>query len=204
MSYIYDIILNFHEHYYEFFEWRRNDKIKNIIKIPLIRVSDNDILNFKNNKIKVDKNFINKIKENNNKTICLVSNTKITIGLLFDNNGTLLKRSSLIYEEDNEVNNICKNLKTKKITYIENTPIPLKNKLRLEIERKDIILNYIKKEKDIQKLKYLFYEYFKKENNNINQIKESFIKELEQEWNQKQNNLYNLVKLLNRKNLLTK
>ena len=88
MNYIYDIVLNFHEHYYNFFEWDRKDKITNITKIPLYRVSDQDILILKNNKVKIDNILLNKIKKDNKnykKNMCLVSNTKITIGLLFDN-----------------------------------------------------------------------------------------------------------------------
>ena len=29
MNYIYDIVLNFHESYYEFYEWKSTDKIIN-------------------------------------------------------------------------------------------------------------------------------------------------------------------------------
>ena len=85
MNYIYDIVLNFQDNYYNFFEWNRSDKLKNIIKIPLYRVSDKDIIILKNNKVKVDKELIKKIKldnKNYKKIICLVSNKKITIGLL--------------------------------------------------------------------------------------------------------------------------
>ena len=57
MNYIYDIVLNFQDNYYNFFEWNREDKIKNIIKIPLYRVSDKDINILKNNIIKVSKNL---------------------------------------------------------------------------------------------------------------------------------------------------
>ena len=61
MNYIYDIVLNFQDNYYNFFEWNRDDKIKNILKIPLYRVTDEDIKILKNNKIKVDKKLIDKI-----------------------------------------------------------------------------------------------------------------------------------------------
>ena len=37
------------------------------------------------------------------KIICLVSNIKTSIGLLFDESGNLLKRSSLLFEEETEV-----------------------------------------------------------------------------------------------------
>ena len=176
MNYIYDIVLNFHEHYYNFFEWDRKDKITNITKIPLYRVSNQDILILKNNKVKIDSILLNKIKKDNKnykKNMCLVSNTKIAIGLLFDNYGNLQKRSSLIYEEEDEVNDYCTNLKITKINYLENIEIQTKEKLRLEIEKKEKLIEYINNTKDISTLKYLYYEYFKKECNNQNEIKKS-------------------------------
>ena len=51
MIYIYDIALNFQKNYYQFFEWNRHDKIKNFSKIPIYRVSDDDIMNLKDNEI---------------------------------------------------------------------------------------------------------------------------------------------------------
>ena len=207
MNYIYDIVLNFHEHYYNFFEWDRKDKITNITKIPLYRVSNQDILILKNNKVKIDNILLNKIKKDNKnykKNMCLVSNTKITIGLLFDNYGNLQKRSSLIYEEEDEVNDYCTNLKITQINYLENIEIQTKEKLRLEIEKKEKLIEYINNTKDISTLKYLYYEYFKKECNNQNEIKKSLTEELEKEWTKKQNNIYHIVKLLNKKNSFTK
>ena len=35
MDYIYDIVLNFHENYYEFYEWKSSDKIINVKKITI-------------------------------------------------------------------------------------------------------------------------------------------------------------------------
>ena len=166
MNYIYDVALNFQENYYQFFEWNRHDKIKNIAKIPLYHISDEDLLSMKNNKIKVNSTLINKIKEDNKKQqkiICLVSNQKIALGLLFNEEGFLLKRSSLIYEEEDEANNLANNLPLTKITYQENIPLKHENKLRIEIEKKEILLDYINHLKDPLLIKYLYYEYFRKE-----------------------------------------
>ena len=94
MTYIYDIALNFQDNYYQFFEWNKHDKIKNLSKLPIYHVTDEDILNFKNNKVKVDISTIQKFKEENakrGKIILLVSNSIITIGLLFDLEGNVLR-----------------------------------------------------------------------------------------------------------------
>ena len=54
MNYIYDVALNFQENYYQFFEWNRHDKIKNIAKIPLYHISDEDILSFNEDTLLMD------------------------------------------------------------------------------------------------------------------------------------------------------
>ena len=204
MKYIYDIVLNFQDNYYEFYEWKRKDKLKNIKKIPLYRVSSEDILILKNNILRIDKQLLNRIKEDNKKQkkiMCLVSNTKISMGLLFDETGQLLKRSCLIYEEEDEVNNSAKDLDIININYIENKKTKISNELRLEKENKEYLNSYITNNKDIKTLKYLYYEYFNKEINDILAIKKSLKKEINKTWTKQQNNLYNTVKLLNKKNL---
>lgn len=199
MNYIYDIVLNFQDNYYNFFEWRREDKIKNIPKIPLYRVSDGDMMILKNNKVRVSQDFIERVKSDNKrykKIICLVSNGKIAIGLLFDDGGKLLKRSSLIFEEEDEVIDNIRNLEVTSITYVENEKVEFQDKLRVEKEKKDILITYIKNMDDLWTLKYLYYEYYEVENDDIGLIKESLLGELEKDWDVKQNNLYNVVDML--------
>lgn len=199
MNYIYDIVLNFQENYYHFFEWNRNDKIKNILKVPLYKVKDKDITTFKNNKVKVCKEFIEKIKKDNKnykKIICIVTNGKISIGLLFNEEGYLLKRSSLIFEEEEETIELSKELPITNINYEENIKYKYQNKLRIEKEKKDQLIKYINEIHNIDTLKYLYYEYYEKESNNIKIIKKSLLKELNKEWNTKHNNLYDIINIL--------
>lgn len=201
MNYIYDIVLNFQDNYYEFFEWNRTDKIKNIRKIPLYRVNDQDILKLKYNKIKLDTNFL-KILTTDKKTkklMCLVSNTKMSLGILLDEKGNLLKRSSLLFEEEEEVNNHSKTLNPTKINYREDKVEPPIHKLRIEREKKDKLINYIKNIQDPLTLKYLYYEYYKKEEINIETIKKDLLMELEKPWNKEQHNIYKIVNLLSKK-----
>lgn len=207
MNYIFDIVLNFHENYYNFFEWNRTDKIKNIYKISIYRITDNDIINLKNNKIQVNNSFINKIKEDNpkyKKNICLVSNTKITLGLLFDSSGNLLKRSSLLFEEETEVNHIAKNLPLTKIEYLKNIKKEPQNTLRIEQEKSEVLEIFIKELNDEYTLKYLYYEYFNRECNNMKTIKNALLKELTSDWTNKKNNLYQIMNLLIKNKLPSK
>ena len=207
MNYIYDIVLNFQNNYYQFFEWNRNDKIKNISKIAVYRIKDEDLINLIYNKVIVDSNFLETLKEDNkkyNKIICLVSNTKQTIGLLFAQDGTLLKRSSLLFEEENEVNNFAKNLPLTKINYQKNESLAPNNTLRIEREKKDNLIKYITETNDILTLKYLYYEYFKEECSDDTKIKTILLNIIEEEWNLNKNNLYKTLNILTKKDLLTK
>lgn len=63
MNYIYDIVVNFQKNYYEFFEWQKEDKIKNITRLPIYKVSDSDIQALKYNRVTIDSDLLNKIKE---------------------------------------------------------------------------------------------------------------------------------------------
>lgn len=207
MNYIYDIVLNFQDNYYQFFEWNRTDKIKNISKIAVYHVRDQDLLDLTYNKITIAPPFLDQLKEDNKKykkLMCLVSNTTQTIGLLFSNEGKLLKRSSLLFEEETEVNDFVKDLKITEITYTQNEKNTPLNKLRIEIEKKDILTQYIKNTDDIITLKYLYYEYFKEECFDTTTIKQTLLDIMEKEWDNNKNNLYQIITILTKKDLLTK
>ena len=207
MTYIYDIALNFQDNYYQFFEWNKHDKIKNIKKIPLYHIKDEDMLTIKNNKVKLDKSTMQKFKEKNmqfKKNTILVSNSLLTMGLLLDQEGNVTKKSSLIYEEEEEANVVASNLPLTKITYQEIIPIKVEDKLRIEIEKKESLIQSLEETRDEVLLKYLYYEYFNKENNNIEQIKEILLSEIKKKWTKKQNDLYHLVLLINQNKLSIK
>jgi len=205
MNYIYDIVLNFNKDYYEFFEWKKSDKIINIKKIPAFRVSDYDLNCLKYNIVKVGKEFIDKIndltlfytkKENNYKYLCLASNTNETIGLMFNKDGNLIKRSSLIIDEDEEVNEEVFNEEEIKINYIENKSKKIEYISRIDKEKRDYLLKFINNldiDKDSNIFKYIYYDYFEKEENDILKIKKVLLKELNS--NNDKNKLYELVRV---------
>ena len=184
MNYIYDIILNFQDNYYQVFEWNKKDKIKTISKIVIYHVSNQDLLDLIYNNVIIDKPFLEGLKEENKKhkkIMCLISNGAQTIGLLISDDGTILKRSSLLFEEENEANNFAKTLPLTKITYKKNNKVLPKQHLRIETEKKDILVEYINKTNDILTLKYLYYEYFKKECEDESTIKSTLLKIIETE-----------------------
>ena len=60
MDYIYDIVLNYQNNYYEFYEWKTTDKIINIKKIPVYKVNNENYLNLKYNEVILDRKIIPK------------------------------------------------------------------------------------------------------------------------------------------------
>ena len=45
MNFIYDILLNFNNEYYEFYDWNNDDKLTHIRKMPIFKISDDALKN---------------------------------------------------------------------------------------------------------------------------------------------------------------
>lgn len=202
MNYIYDIVLNFNKEYYNFFEWNKKDNIVNIKKIPLFLVNNDTFKIFKYDNIKVSDNFINLIKDKTytySRTkignASLISNGKEVIGVLFSDKGDLIKRSSLLLDEEDEVLNECINntIYNIKIVNIKKNRVSLIN--RSQREKKNFLIKYINKENNLTNLKYLYYDYFEQEDDNFINIKKSLIKEIKDNWNSKLDKFYETVKM---------
>lgn len=187
MNYIYDIILNFQPQYIPFYEWEKNDEIINVRKIPLYRINDKSYLEIKNNNIIFDTEFVKIIENktllysgNNDKNMCLLTNNKEVHAVLLDKNGNIKKRSSMLFDEEDEAIEISSTINTIKINYDIISSID-KNEFT---SRKDKILllksiefiNKLFNNNDISVLKYIYYDLFEKEENNINIIKEDLLK----------------------------
>ena len=187
MNYIYDIVLNFNKEYYNFFEWNKRDNIVNVKKIPLFLVNNDTFKMFKYDNVTVSSDFINLIKDKTYTysrikigNTSLITNGKEVIAVLFNDKGELIKRSSLLLDEEEEVLN-----ERNKISFVN----------RSQKEKKNFLIKYINKENNLTNLKYLYYDYFEKEDDNINNIKKSLINEIKYNWNNKLDDLYETVKI---------
>lgn len=206
MNFIYDIVLNFNKNYYNFFEWNKKDNIINIKKIPLFMVNNDIFKSMKYDIVTTSKSFIEIIKEKtytyNRQKIgpsCLVSNGKEVIGLLFNEKGDLIKRSSLLLDEEEEV---LDEIYSDEIFNIDIVKIKRcndeNNTNRIEKEKKEFLLKYINKENNDINLKYLYYDYFEKDEVNTSIIKDSLIQEIKYNWNKKFDNFYETVKIFSK------
>ena len=110
MNNIYDVVLNFNKYYYEVYEWKSSDEIENIRKIPFFKVSDKVFVIIRDNDVKISKDVLSKLRSYYTfffffilEIKCLITNCKSCMGIIIDKEGYITKRSSMLYDEEEEV-----------------------------------------------------------------------------------------------------
>ena len=178
MNYIYDILVNFNKELYDFYDWNKNDNIKHLKKIPIFKIGSNKLYDIKNNIVEFDKEFLSRIENkteefSNRKTKNIKYACIFTDGLdtLVVNIRGELYYSTLLIDEEIEILNMSNRLELTNISYIilnNNSKNFFKTRNQLELE------NYIKREfkkiadeKNIDELKYLYYECFNNKSNSL-------------------------------------
>lgn len=183
MNYIYDIILNFNENIYDFYEWNKNDVITHIRKIPVFKISSIDLYNIENNSVVIDLSFFEHIKNKteifagrNIKNIdyaCLLCDGVNVLAIKLEHNNYYF--SKLTLEEELEVTESLSRVKEVEINY------QIKNKRNQQfLTRKEIEMGlFVKKElkklehnNEEEKLKYLYFECFGKKEFNMKDLYE--------------------------------
>ena len=165
MDYIYDIILNFQDKYYEFYEWYPHDKIINVKKIPIYKIPTNDYLNIKKNIAIIDRNTLPKTSK-----IFLLTNGVEVMGILLDNYGKTVKISSLLFDEADDILKDKDSIKQINIKYRILKRRHLKLISRPNQEKQNYIKHYLKHldiKKDEYLIKYLYYDIYGTEEENI-------------------------------------
>ncbi|MFV0249858.1 MAG: hypothetical protein ACK5HP_02345 [Bacilli bacterium] len=206
MNYIYDILLNFQERPYEFYDWNLDDNVLHIRKIPIIRIGPKEFHEIKNNNIIFDEEFKIKIKNKteifSNKSIknleysCLLSNGLEVIAINMKDNNSY---SKLLIDEEEEVLEIILKMKDQEIKFQKQGKIINSSFLtRKTIESNNYIskqLNNLYKENNEEKLKYIYLEVFNKKELDKNKIISKLNSEIKKENSKLNNKLFNVLKL---------
>lgn len=161
MDYIHDIVLNFQEEYYDFYEWKSTDKIINVNRLPIYKVSNESYLTIKNNYTTIDKSSLPK----QNKMFLLTNDIEV-MALIVDNTGKVLKKSSLLFEESDDILEDKELIKSIDLKYTINKKNKLPSISRLSQEKTTYLSNYLKNidpAKDEYLLKYIYYELYQQE-----------------------------------------
>ena len=212
MNYIYDILLNFQDEYYDFFEWNTDDKITHIKKIPIIKITSNDLINIKNSQVIFNEDFLKQIynktqifKKYDINTInymCILCSDNSVIGISINKNGKITGKSSLLLDENEEVLEIADNLELSKIDF----KIIMKQenfnfRTRKEnFECKQILkkLHHLLENNEVNKLNYLCFECFGKKETDINKAFAK-IKEEVYKYNDNYSKINDFLKIISQK-----
>lgn len=205
MNYIYDIILNFDTNLYDFYDWNTTDDITHIRKVPVFKINNKTYRDIKYNKIKVEQNFVTKIKKRCEifedrqiiDEVSLFSNGKEAIAIKFEN-GINKYKSLLLLDEEEEIIEACERMDYSFINY----EVIEKNRgflfeTKKEYEKKIYLNEEINKlvlQKEEEKLKYIFFECFNKKEEDLFKIVEELKKNINNE--KISNTLESLFKLI--------
>jgi len=208
MNYIYDILLNLNlDKVYDYYEWKENDNIEYVKKIPIFKISTKRYLKLINNKFRVCKEFLNKIYNQTEvyermgvkteKYITLLTDGKEIMAFEFNKDGILITTSKLQVDEEVEVLESIFDLEENNINFeiIEKRNSCINFLTRNEAKRNKYLISELKKiysNNEYEKLKYLYYEIGIK----ISELKKEHPKILEKlnnSWDDDNENLYNLL-----------
>ena len=209
MTYIYDVLLNFteEERCYEFFEWNIDDEIEHIKRIPLYRVSTKTLGEILTHNIILNKEFLNEIKDktlsykktSNLEYSVLLTDLNKIIALEFNSSGNIIARSNLLLDEEEEIIEESYEVTEENIKYILDKKIDKENFLtRKEQKHQKYLIqeiNYLYKEKLYDKLNYLYEELYSKDKLSIDKKYERIKEDITSNYNDRHNNLYEIVRL---------
>jgi len=170
LYYIYDVLLDFNNELYDFYEWYSKDKIENFKKIPIFRISDDDLYNLINYKVNVSKDFLNKIYKKSEghygsyRYASLFTNNKKIFALEFGSDGSIKNYSSLLPDEEDDILMHMKKLNILKLDYkISNIKVNAHNKVRYIDDISTYNKKYLEnlyKNKMFDEVNYLYSEVY--------------------------------------------
>lgn len=202
MNYIYDIYVNFQKYYYDFYEWNKKDQITHIKRIPLFKTNEYNFKNIIRNETKIDLHFLEIIKDKtdifntkNRITACLFTDGKDIVAVQLNNNGNIIKKSSLLLDEEYDILRSTESFPVKSLN-IQKIQSSKKSFLtRNEIDRNRYILRNISKMDD-KKILYLYFECYNKEENDRKKVESKLKQEILKNNDKVCSVSYNFLKLI--------
>lgn len=205
MNYYYDVLLNFQEKYCMFYEWDEQDEIEFIKKTPLYHIDSKTYIDLFSNKIKVNGDFLKhienktKLKSNNFLEYAAVfSDGKNSIALEFNNKGEVINKSSLMLEDELNINEFMYSINLSELNYeIINSEIRYKE-TRQELKIKRILkleIDSMYRNNELSKMKYIYLEWFNELLDNIDKMYNIMINKIKDNLSDKEYEIYELIKL---------
>ena len=213
MIYIYDLILNWSDRRrYEFFEWEDEDEIEYVKKIPVFRIDNFEGILDSNIRVSSDflENICNKAEVYGSQRTekieyaCVFCNKDLdkAIAIEFSDSGESIYKSNIYFLDLDDIFNIGSRLESFKLNYelLYNTRDKDYYLTRKELLKKKYLVTEINNsymENNLDKLRYIYYELFDKDNSNIEKIRDELLSSLDNDYNYLHDNIYNLMKIPN-------
>ncbi len=206
MNFYYEIKLNFSDNeLYKFYEWSENDKLDLIKKIPIIKVKTALLKEIYNNNFEISEDLFNYIsgktivKDNLNiENACIFCDTKNCIAIEFDKNRKSIARSTLLLEDENNICEVSFSIKMKDIEIKKIDKLNYSHEFRQETKIKNVITKEILelyKNKDKNKLEYLYYEWFNEKETNLDIILKKMLQDIKKELKSIHCEIYKIIKM---------
>ena len=174
MKNIYDILVNFKKIPYEFYEWNKEDDVKHVKKMPSIKVSDSTLYDIFYNDAVVSKNFLDQIKDKTEiffgrtvkkvKYACVIYNDDVALSILLNDNGEIIGKSKLLFDEEDDV--LKEDVPLKEIDYnVIKKVKKISGLTRREAKIVLLLSKYLDKIHESKKndeIKYMYFECFNK------------------------------------------
>ena len=195
MNFIYDILINFNDCLYDFYEWNISDNVVHIRKIPLFKVSTKELEDIKNFNLKFEFKFLKKLENKTEKFTSrdvekvlyasVFSDGKDVVAVKFNSKGINYQLSKLLIDEQEEVLEVVDSCNQDDIVYEK---LNKKNnngfKTRMQVEKCNYLLrllNKLEKKQEIDKLKYLYFECFGSKQDSIDVIVKDLKKSIDKD-----------------------
>lgn len=206
MNFVYDLVLNFCDldNFYEFYEWDTTDNLTYVQEIPIFKIDCFQMNDLLQSSCKLSSSFLEKIYKKTSTVqgvipyATLFTDSFRIYAFLFDCYGNMIKKSSLLVDEENAIMEEIGELdaiqldyevieKCSKISFLTRNEKKIQSYLLSEIKS-------LYKNKKYDEINYLYYEYF----SDSKSIREKYlflIDKIQYHYCSDYSRLYDIIKL---------
>ena len=197
MQYYYDVLGNFSEYILKFYEWESNDDIVNIKKIPFIKISKEDMRVLLSYSVILEMESI--VRNSKDKTNYLLFSTGCDALMVeLNQEGKIIYYSSLLIEDELEVNELAHSMNTMKLKFKVLDKIKTLSDYRQGEKAKNLIFHELKKIKDNDnkdECLYYYYEWFHVSTDDYDKAIKKMFLEIKKPFNKDMERIEKLIRL---------
>ena len=197
MQYYYDVLGNFSEYILKFYEWESDDDIVNIKKIPFIKISKEDMRVLLSYSVILEMESI--VRNSKDKTNYLLFSTGCDALMVeLNQEGKIIYYSSLLIEDELEVNELAHNMNTIKLKFKVLDKIKSLSDYRQGEKAKNLIVHELKKIRDNDnkdECLYYYYEWFHVSTDDYDKAIKKMFLEINKPFNKDMERIEKLIRL---------